>query len=155
MYNINYAATTLWVQSWRENVSGGRRTRKVEYHCSKLHLCQCYALYMMVVWSAVTCLVIFYVVSNGKKLRSNPENGGTVILKSIGSVRPKTKLSIPGDLNMRGICHLNSVPTVGVEPAADECNPLSPISFLCIPLFCTHVFQRGSATYFVPASGIV
>jgi hypothetical protein len=35
LYNLNYAQTTLWVQSWRENTSGRTRTKKVEYHCSK------------------------------------------------------------------------------------------------------------------------
>jgi hypothetical protein len=35
MYNLNYAPTTMGVQSWRENISGGTRTKKVEYHCSR------------------------------------------------------------------------------------------------------------------------
>jgi hypothetical protein len=35
MYNLNYAPTTLGVQSWREIISGSMRTKKVEYHCSK------------------------------------------------------------------------------------------------------------------------
>jgi hypothetical protein len=35
MYNLNYTPkTTLGVQSWREIISGGTRTRKVEYRCS-------------------------------------------------------------------------------------------------------------------------
>jgi hypothetical protein len=32
MYNFNYIPTTLGVQSWREIISGGTRTKKVEYH---------------------------------------------------------------------------------------------------------------------------
>jgi hypothetical protein len=35
MYNLNYAPTTFGVQSWREIISGGRRTKKFEYHWSK------------------------------------------------------------------------------------------------------------------------
>jgi hypothetical protein len=31
MYNLNYAPTTLGVQSQREIISGGTRTKKVEY----------------------------------------------------------------------------------------------------------------------------
>jgi hypothetical protein len=34
MYNLNYAPTTLGVQSRREIISGGTRTKNVEYHCS-------------------------------------------------------------------------------------------------------------------------
>jgi hypothetical protein len=34
MYNFNYTPTTLGVQSWREIISGGTQTKKVEYHCS-------------------------------------------------------------------------------------------------------------------------
>jgi hypothetical protein len=34
MYNLNYTPTNLGVQSWREIISGGMRTKKVEYHCS-------------------------------------------------------------------------------------------------------------------------
>jgi hypothetical protein len=34
MYNLNYTPTTLGVQHWREIISGGTRTKKVEYHCS-------------------------------------------------------------------------------------------------------------------------
>jgi hypothetical protein len=33
MYNLNYAPTTLRVQSWREIICGGTRTKKFEYHC--------------------------------------------------------------------------------------------------------------------------
>jgi hypothetical protein len=33
MYNLNYTPTTLGVQSWREIISGGTRTKKVEYRC--------------------------------------------------------------------------------------------------------------------------
>jgi hypothetical protein len=36
MYDLNYTPTTLGVQSWREIISGGMRTNKVEYHCSRL-----------------------------------------------------------------------------------------------------------------------
>jgi hypothetical protein len=32
MYNLHYVPTTLGVQSWREIISGGTRTKKVEYH---------------------------------------------------------------------------------------------------------------------------
>jgi hypothetical protein len=32
MYNLHYVPTTLGVQSWREIISGGMRTKKVEYH---------------------------------------------------------------------------------------------------------------------------
>jgi hypothetical protein len=35
MYNLNYTSATLGVQSWREIISGGTRTKKVEYHCSR------------------------------------------------------------------------------------------------------------------------
>jgi hypothetical protein len=35
MYNFNYTPTTLGVQSWREIISGGTRTKKVEYCCSR------------------------------------------------------------------------------------------------------------------------
>jgi hypothetical protein len=31
-YNLNYAPTTFGVQSWRENISGGTRKKKVEDH---------------------------------------------------------------------------------------------------------------------------
>ena len=31
MYILNCAPTTVEVQSWRENISGGARTEKVEY----------------------------------------------------------------------------------------------------------------------------
>jgi hypothetical protein len=33
VYNLNYAPTTLGVQSWREITCGGTWTKKVEYHC--------------------------------------------------------------------------------------------------------------------------
>jgi hypothetical protein len=33
MSNLNYTLITLGVKSWRENISGGRRTKKVEYWC--------------------------------------------------------------------------------------------------------------------------
>jgi hypothetical protein len=36
MYNLNYAPTILGVQSWREIISGGTRTKSVEYHCYSL-----------------------------------------------------------------------------------------------------------------------
>jgi hypothetical protein len=36
MYNLNYTPTTLGVQSRRESISAGTRTRKVQYHCSRL-----------------------------------------------------------------------------------------------------------------------
>ena len=32
MYKFNYASTPLGVQSQRENISGGSRTKKVEYN---------------------------------------------------------------------------------------------------------------------------
>jgi hypothetical protein len=32
MYNLDYTPTTLGVQSWREIISGGTRTKKVKYH---------------------------------------------------------------------------------------------------------------------------
>jgi hypothetical protein len=35
VYNLNYTPTTLWVESWRDITSGGTRTKKVEYHCSR------------------------------------------------------------------------------------------------------------------------
>jgi hypothetical protein len=35
MYNLSYTPTTLGVQSWREIISGGTRTKKVEYHWSR------------------------------------------------------------------------------------------------------------------------
>jgi hypothetical protein len=38
MYNLNYARTTLEIQSSRENISGSMRTKKVEYHCSRPHI---------------------------------------------------------------------------------------------------------------------
>ena len=31
MYNLKYAATTVGVHSWRENISGGKGKKKVEY----------------------------------------------------------------------------------------------------------------------------
>jgi hypothetical protein len=34
MYKLHYVPTTLGVQSWSEIISGGTRTKKVEYHCS-------------------------------------------------------------------------------------------------------------------------
>jgi hypothetical protein len=34
VYNLNYGPTTLGVQSWREIICGGTRTKKVEYRCS-------------------------------------------------------------------------------------------------------------------------
>jgi hypothetical protein len=34
MYNLKYTPTTLGVQSWREIISGGTLTKRVEYHCS-------------------------------------------------------------------------------------------------------------------------
>jgi hypothetical protein len=34
MYNLNYTPTTLGVQTWTEIISGGTRTKKVEYHWS-------------------------------------------------------------------------------------------------------------------------
>jgi hypothetical protein len=37
MYNLNYAQTALVEQSWRENICGGTRTKKVEYHCARAH----------------------------------------------------------------------------------------------------------------------
>jgi hypothetical protein len=37
MYNLNYTPTTSGVQSWREIISGGKRTKKVEYHCSRAY----------------------------------------------------------------------------------------------------------------------
>jgi hypothetical protein len=33
VHNLNYAPTTLVVQSWGEIISGGMRTKKAEYHC--------------------------------------------------------------------------------------------------------------------------
>ena len=36
-YNLKNAPTTLAVHSWRENISGGTRTNKVEYHWSTVH----------------------------------------------------------------------------------------------------------------------
>jgi hypothetical protein len=36
MYNLNYTPTTLVVQSWREIISGGTRTKRVEYLWSRL-----------------------------------------------------------------------------------------------------------------------
>ena len=35
MYNLNYAPSTLGVQSWRENICGGTRTQRVEYQCPR------------------------------------------------------------------------------------------------------------------------
>jgi hypothetical protein len=35
MYNLNYAPTTLGVQSWREIICGGTRTKKVQYRCDR------------------------------------------------------------------------------------------------------------------------
>jgi hypothetical protein len=35
MYNLNYAPTTLGVQSRREIISGGTRTKQVEYRCDR------------------------------------------------------------------------------------------------------------------------
>jgi hypothetical protein len=35
MYNLHYVPTTLGVQSWREIISGGTGTKKVEYRCSR------------------------------------------------------------------------------------------------------------------------
>jgi hypothetical protein len=32
LYNLHYVPTTLGVQSWREIISGGTQTKKVEYH---------------------------------------------------------------------------------------------------------------------------
>jgi hypothetical protein len=32
VHNFNHTPTALWVQSWRDIISGGTRTRKVEYH---------------------------------------------------------------------------------------------------------------------------
>jgi hypothetical protein len=37
MYNLKYTPTTLGVQSWRESISGGMRTRKDEYHCCRVY----------------------------------------------------------------------------------------------------------------------
>jgi hypothetical protein len=46
MYNLNYTPTTLGVQSRREMISGGTRTKKVEYHwsrkCGSLGISQSY-----------------------------------------------------------------------------------------------------------------
>jgi hypothetical protein len=39
MYNLYHAPTTLGVQSWKDNISGGRRTNKVEYHWSRGTCC--------------------------------------------------------------------------------------------------------------------
>ena len=36
MYNLNNAQTILEVKSWKENVSGGTRTRQVEFLWPKL-----------------------------------------------------------------------------------------------------------------------
>jgi hypothetical protein len=38
MYNLNYTPTNWGVQSWREIISGGTRTIKVEYHWSKARI---------------------------------------------------------------------------------------------------------------------
>jgi hypothetical protein len=38
MYNLHYVPTTLGVQSRREIISGGTRTKKVEYHCFRVLL---------------------------------------------------------------------------------------------------------------------
>jgi hypothetical protein len=35
MYNLNYTPTTLGIQSWGEIISGGTRTKRVEYHWSR------------------------------------------------------------------------------------------------------------------------
>jgi hypothetical protein len=35
MYNLHYVSTTLGVQSWKEIISGGTRTKNVEYHWFK------------------------------------------------------------------------------------------------------------------------
>jgi hypothetical protein len=35
MYNLNYTPTNLGVQSWREIISEGTWTKKVEYHWSR------------------------------------------------------------------------------------------------------------------------
>jgi hypothetical protein len=42
MYNLNYAPTTLRVQSWREIISAGTQTKKVEYHCSRVFQIELY-----------------------------------------------------------------------------------------------------------------
>jgi hypothetical protein len=34
MYNLNYTPTILGVQIWRDIISGGTRTNKVDYHWS-------------------------------------------------------------------------------------------------------------------------
>jgi hypothetical protein len=38
MYNLNYIPTNLGVKNWKEIISGGTWTKKVEYHCTRRQL---------------------------------------------------------------------------------------------------------------------
>jgi hypothetical protein len=45
MYNLNYAPTTLGVQSCREIISGGTRTKKFQYSLNHSYIEHCTLLY--------------------------------------------------------------------------------------------------------------
>jgi hypothetical protein len=77
VYNLNYAPTTLGVQSWREIICGGTRTKKVEYYWSRgvlpsvvcLSECDREASILRKPWPTRGCYVIgikslFYLVIN-------------------------------------------------------------------------------------------
>jgi hypothetical protein len=42
LYNLNYTPIALGVQSWREITSGGTRTKKVQYHWSRIYWFETY-----------------------------------------------------------------------------------------------------------------
>jgi hypothetical protein len=48
----NYTPTTLGVQSWREIISGGTRTKKVEYHWFRALISNCESFSNEVKWTA-------------------------------------------------------------------------------------------------------
>jgi hypothetical protein len=65
MYNLNCVPTILGVQSSREIISGGTRTKKVEYHCYRVYLNM--TLY---------CIVLAYVWRSHKAFHQDSQSHG-------------------------------------------------------------------------------
>lgn len=69
MYSLNNAPATLRVQSWRENISAGKRKRKVQYHCCSEHYkLQSSTLYILPILLSLSLSPQHLTLSNSLKM---------------------------------------------------------------------------------------
>jgi hypothetical protein len=90
MHNLYYTLTTLGVQSWREIISGGTRTKKVEYHCINV----CFSRY----YSVRLCRIAFLYISTLLRAYTLVITASLLSYFEFTYVRKNFKLGISGQV---------------------------------------------------------